>query len=143
MKKYFSLLLILVLSGLGCESMDSQTKTGAGIGAVTGAVLGGVIGHNDDEHGVEGALIGGAAGAVAGGLIGNAMGDKTTSTTTSNSYLTVEQIIAMSKNGSPDDLIIAEIKRTKSKYELTSSTITYMKNNSVSDGVIDYMMSTR
>jgi uncharacterized protein YcfJ len=142
MKNYLSLLFVVVLTAAGCQSMDSQTKTGAGIGALTGAVLGGVVGHNDDEHGVEGALIGGAAGAVAGGLIGNSMGDKTT-TTTSNSYLTVEQIIAMSKNGSPDDLIIAEIKRTRSKYELTSSTITYLKNNNVSDGVIDYMMKTR
>ncbi len=140
MKQFLVLLSIVVLTSAGCQSMSSETKTGAGIGALTGAVLGGVIGHNDDEHGVEGALIGGAAGAVAGGLIGNAVGDDGSSY---NSYLSVDQIIAMSKNGSPDDLIISEIKRTKSTYKLTASTITYLKNNNVSDAVIDFMLQTQ
>lgn len=142
MKKTLALLFVLVLASVGCESMSSETKTGAGIGALSGAVLGGVIGHNDDEHGVEGALIGGAAGAVAGGLIGNAVGNSKEQAA-NNSYLTVEQIIAMSKNGSPDDLIINEIKRTKSTYDLTSSTISYLKSNNVSDAVIDYMLKTK
>ena len=141
MNKFLILLSIVTLASVGCESMSSETKTGAGIGALSGAVLGGVIGHNDDEHGVEGALIGGAAGAVAGGLIGNAMGGDGSSA--SSSYLTVDQIIAMAKNGSPDHLIISEIKRTKSKYELTASTITYLKDNSVSDVVVDYMLQTK
>lgn len=147
MNKLLILLSIAALVSVGCvgcESMNSETKTGAGIGALTGAVIGGVVGHNDDEHGVEGALIGGAAGAVAGGLIGNAMGgDDSSGSSASTSYLTVEQIIAMAKNGSPDDLIIGEIKRTKSKYDLTAATITYLKNNSVSDAVVDYMLKTK
>ena len=141
MKKVLALMFLLSVVSVGCESMSQETKTGAGLGAVTGAIIGGVVGHQDDEHGVEGALIGGAAGAVAGGLIGNAMGDGKSSSNAQ--YLSIPQIVDLAVKGTPDDIIISEIDRTQSKYTLTSETITYLKDNKVSDKVIDHMMQAK
>ncbi|MEW6102149.1 MAG: hypothetical protein AB1481_07680, partial [Candidatus Omnitrophota bacterium] len=56
--------------------------------------------------------------------------------------LTYTAIVDMAAKGAPDDVIISEIQRTHSVYTLTSEIITYLKQNKVSDKVIDYMMST-
>ena len=49
----------------------------------------------------------------------------------------------MAKKDVPDGVIISEIQRTKSVYNLTSEVITYLKENGVSDRVVDYMLSKR
>lgn len=56
-------------------------------------------------------------------------------------YLPVTSIVNMASQGVPDSVIISEIERTKSIYKLDSDTITYLKQNGVSDSVIDYMLS--
>jgi len=72
MKKFVVLILMVALvSLLGCTT----TQKGAAIGAGTGAVLGGVIGHQSG-HGVGGALIGAGAGGLAGALVGEQMDTK-------------------------------------------------------------------
>ena len=128
MSKYYLVVVLAVALGfMGCESVGEDTAKGAGIGALGGAVLGGVIGHQDDGHGVEGALIGAAAGATAGGLIGHQM-DKADAAAESN-QVSVVKIAEMASSGVPDDVIIGEIKRSDSKYELTSEVIAYLKEN--------------
>lgn len=137
-KGLFSLLLILVLFSTGCASMGEKTKTGAVIGGLVGAAAGGIIGHQDGR-GVGGALIGGAVGAVGGGMIGNQMDKKALAT--NPEHITVIKIAEMAAEGIPDAVIISEIKRTKSVYNLTSEVITYLRENNVGDRVIDYMLS--
>jgi len=139
MKKNLIFVMVMVVAFAGCETMGEGTKKGAGIGALTGAAIGGIVGHQDG-HAWEGALIGGAAGALSGGLIGYQM-DKYQAANNPN-YVTIEKIVDMAKKGMPDDLIISEIDRTHSVYKLTSEIITYLKNNNVSDKVIDYMIQT-
>ena len=79
--KLFSRKLILLnLAGvlmlaLGCSSVNQNTKSKAGMGALLGAAAGGIIGHQSD-HALEGALIGAAAGAAGGALIGQAQDRK-------------------------------------------------------------------
>ena len=137
MKKFLTAMIILpVIAGLGCASMGENTKKGAGIGALTGAAIGGIVGHQSG-HGWQGALIGGAAGAAGGGLIGKQM-DKGAQ----ENGLSEVEIVKMAQEGTPDDLIINEINRTKSTYTLTTETINYLKTNNVSDRVVDYMLST-
>ena len=73
------LLVVLAASFLfsGCatlENLSTETKTGAGIGAVAGGILGAVI---DSNKPWRGAIIGAAAGAVAGGWIGSKVDSKT------------------------------------------------------------------
>ncbi len=72
MKKVIALLLLIgLVSFLGCTT----AQKGAGLGAVTGGGLGAIIGHQSG-HTTEGALIGAGAGAVAGALIGEQVDTK-------------------------------------------------------------------
>lgn len=132
-----SLVLILVLFTVGCASMGEKSKTSAVAGGLLGAVVGGIIGHQSG-HGLEGAAIGGVVGAVSGGLIGNQMDKKALAA--NPNHITVIKIVELATKGIPDGVIISEIQRTKSVYTLTSEVITYLKENGVSDRVVDYML---
>lgn len=136
------LFLVLILALAGCESMGAKAKTGALAGGLIGAGTGGIIGHQTGSGG-EGALIGAAIGAVTGGLIGNALdqADKTALASNPN-HLTIMSIVDMASKGVPDDVIISEIQRTNSTYNLTAEIIDYLKKNKVGDKVINYMLST-
>lgn len=65
--------MLLIVSLIGCaqtkEVAKTKTAKGAAIGAASGAVVGGVIGHQSG-HTAAGAVIGGVAGGVIGGAIG-------------------------------------------------------------------------
>ena len=135
-----SLFLILVLFIAGCASMGEKAKTGAVAGGLIGAVAGGIIGHQSG-HGLEGAAIGGAVGALSGSVIGNRMDKKALAV--NPDHITVIRIVEMAIKDVPDGVIISEIQRTKSVYNLTSEVITYLKENGVSDRVVDYMLSKR
>lgn len=139
MRKFAAVLCIACFLAAGCETMD-KTEKGAAIGGLVGATAGGIVGHQQDK-GWQGALIGGAAGALAGGAIGHQM-DKRQQAVNPN-HLTLVQIVDMAKSGAPDDVIISEIVRTKSKYELTSEMIDYLKNNGVGSKVVDYILSQK
>ena len=138
----FLLVLSLIFTGIGCQSMGEKTKTGALIGGIVGAGAGGIIGHQSG-HDIAGIAIGAVAGAIGGGLIGNQI-DKADQKAkeTNPSYLGIAQIIDMVSKGVSDDVIIDEIKKTNSVYNLTSETIAYLKENKVSDKVIDAMLAT-
>lgn len=137
---YSSLIALLALSG--CASMsdngmlDSDTKKAAAIGAVTGAAIGGIAGHQGG-HGWEGAAIGAAAGGLGGAAVGHQM-DKTKQDAAN--YIPVTKIVEMTKGGVPSSLIISEIQRTGSKYDMTMDTIDYLKTNGVAKEVMDYML---
>lgn len=133
------LVFAIVILSAGCETSGPKTTGGAVGGGLLGAAVGGIIGHQSG-HGLEGAAIGAATGAVAGGLIGNQM-DKKAMAVNPN-HVPITKIAEMASQGLPDAVIIDEIQRTKSKYDLNSELITYLKQNKVSDRVIDYMMST-
>ncbi len=132
--------MLLILAG--CESMGPKATTGAVAGGAIGAVAGGVIGYQSGNA-LAGAGIGAAVGAVAGGLLGNSWDQKDKEALAVNpAYITVPKIAEMASQGTPDSVIIGEIQRTHSVYELNSESITYLKNNKVSDKVIDYMLGT-
>ena len=72
MKKYLAIILLVgLVSLLGCTT----TQKGAAVGAGAGAVLGGIIGHQSG-HGVGGAAIGAAAGGLTGAIVGEQMDTK-------------------------------------------------------------------
>jgi hypothetical protein len=56
--------------------------------------------------------------------------------------LSIADIVNMASQGISDDEIINAITRTDSVFHLTSETITYLKENGVSDKVIDFMLAT-
>jgi uncharacterized protein YcfJ len=141
-KVVFAGVLIMGLITAGCQSMGPKSTTGAVTGGLIGAGAGGIIGHQMG-HGIGGAAIGAAVGAISGGLIGNQL-DKADQMGRANNpqYLTLISIAEMGKQGVPDDVIISEIQRTRSQYHLTSEVIQYLKENKVSDKVIDYMLTS-
>ncbi|MBL7197879.1 MAG: glycine zipper 2TM domain-containing protein [Candidatus Omnitrophica bacterium] len=141
-KIIFLVFLSFVLVIIGCETMGEKTKGGALVGGIIGAGAGGIIGHQSG-HGGEGAAIGAAVGAISGGLIGNQL-DKADqkALATNPNHLGILQIVDMASKSVPDDVIIDEIRRTKSVYNLTSEVISYLKENGVGDKVIDEMLST-
>ncbi|MFA5096377.1 MAG: glycine zipper domain-containing protein [Candidatus Omnitrophota bacterium] len=126
----------------GCESLGPKTKTGAVAGGLIGATAGGIIGYQADAPFV-GAAIGAATGAVAGGLIGSAMDESDKKAAEINpNHIPVPKIAEMGSQNTPDSVIIGEIQRTHSVYNLNSETIAYLKQNKVSDKVIDHMLNT-
>jgi len=141
-KMLLVLFLAVALVIAGCESMGPKTKTGAVAGGLIGATAGGIIGHQSG-HGLEGAGIGAAVGAISGALIGNAMDQHDKAAVAVNpNHIPLTKIAEMGQQRTPDAVIIAEIDRTYSVYKLNSEIITYLKQNKVSDKVIDYMMAT-
>lgn len=141
-KMLVSIAAVLLLVAAGCETMGPKTKTGAVAGGLLGAAAGGIIGHQSG-HGLEGAGIGAAIGALSGGLVGSSMDDLDKRAKAANpDHLAITAIVDMAVKGVPDDVIISEIERTHSVYTLTSEVITYLKQNKVSDKVVDFMLAT-
>jgi len=134
---------VLALSLFGCES---KAGTGALVGAGAGALTGGLIG------GGGGAAIGAGAGAVGGAIVGAALDSSdrrrldrespdTVNRIDQNRQLTLKDIKAMSRAGLKDDVIISMIRKTGSRYNLTTAQVIDLKNAGVSQRVIDYMIN--
>ncbi|MFZ2357410.1 MAG: glycine zipper domain-containing protein, partial [Candidatus Omnitrophota bacterium] len=96
-----------------------------------------------------GAGIGAAVGAVSGGLIGSQIEKKPQAETTpqqaaqtvTTEQMSVLQIIELTQQGTPDDIIIDKIKKTNSKFNLSAEDINYLQKQRISQKVIDAMMA--
>ncbi len=141
---------LLILGSLTCILCSCETKTGTGAlaGAGVGALAGGLIGGN-----ATGALIGAGVGALAGGLVGAALDEQdrkimqqnapqTLQKIDSKQQLTIPDVVAMTKNGLSEEVIINQIKHTESIFHLTSDEIIELKNSGVSEKVIQCMINT-
>ncbi len=142
MPKRLIVYTIFILSLAGCETAGPNTETGAVAGGLLGATAGGIVGYQTG-HPLGGAAIGGALGAVGGGLIGNSIDQRDQAARATNPYyIPLPQVVSMASQHTPDSVIISEIDRTHSVYHLNSEMITYLRQNNVSDRVIDYMLET-
>lgn len=142
MRKLMLVFVSMAFILAGCESMGPKTGTGTVAGGLIGATAGGIIGHQSG-HGLEGAGIGAVVGALSGGVIGNTMDQRENQAKAVNPYyITLTKVAEMASGGTPDVVILDEIQRTHSVYHLTSEAITYLKQNKVSDNVVNYMMNT-
>jgi uncharacterized protein YcfJ len=137
-----ALFLAVALASLGCQSNKTRVGEGALIGGLLGATAGGIIGHQSG-HGGEGAAIGAAAGALGGAMVGSQIekpGQTTSSSqTASANQMTTQQIVDLSKQGVNEAVIIDRIRMTNSKFTLTASDIDYLKQEGVSQNVINAM----
>jgi outer membrane lipoprotein SlyB len=138
----------------GCQNPDgTQNNTGSGaliggaLGAITGAAIGG------PRNGGAGALIGAAAGAIGGGLIGNSMDQEQNARLRAEApqtYVRVQQnqplavadvkALALAKVG--DDVIINQIRASRTVYHLSAADIIDLRNSGVSENVINFMINT-
>ena len=138
----------------GCQNPDgTQNNTGSGalIGGALGALTGVAIGGH--SHGGQDALIGAAAGALAGGLIGNSMDREQEARLKSQApqtYVKVDQgqplsladVKALAKAGISEDVIVSQIKSSRTVFHLSAADIIELRDAGVTDKVVNYMINT-
>ena len=145
----------MALAFTGCETpygTPDRTGTGAlaggGIGAASGAIIGAAAGNP-----AAGAAIGGAAGLITGGLIGHSMDmdeQARLRAQAPQTYVRIEQgqplsvadVKALAQARLSDDVIISQIRNSRTVYHLSASDIIDLKNSGVSEPVIAYMINT-
>lgn len=145
MKKSFIVFscVVLAFSLLGCASSKTRAVEGAAVGGGLGALAGGIIGHQSG-HGAEGAGIGLAAGALTGVLVGSQI-DKpqaqaSTAAAPSSGQMSVQGVVDLVKQGLSDDAVAAQIRATGSLFNLSDAQISNLKQQGVSQKVIDAML---
>ena len=136
------LCLSLIALTVGCESNKSRVAEGAVIGGLLGGAAGGIIGHQSG-HGGEGAGIGVAAGVLTGALVGSQIEkkhpDSSTAPGANPNQMFLQQVVDLSKQGVNEDVIVDKIRLTNSKFTLTAADIDYLKQQGVSQKVINVM----
>lgn len=154
MKRSASMLVVVGVLGIsltGCmtpQGRPDYTASGALAGGATGAIVGSL-----SRHPRSGALVGGAMGAMIGGLIGHGMDQEQQARLRAQSPQTLQRVEqgqpllatdveALAKAGISDDLIISQIRNSRTIYHLTTEDIIALKKAGVSDKVIDFMINT-
>jgi uncharacterized protein YcfJ len=137
--------LCFIVFSFGCQNTKTRAVEGGVIGGVLGAAAGGIIGHQM-HRGAEGAGIGAAAGALTGALIGGQIekpGQAAQNTGQSQAVnpnqLTIQQVVELAKQGVDENVIIDKIRLSNSQFNLTAADISYLKEQGVSQRVIDAM----
>lgn len=138
-----SCIFVISLSA-GCQNTKTNAVEGAVIGGVVGAGAGGIIGHQS-HHGGEGAGIGLAVGALTGAIIGSQIekpgqaNQPAAGQTVNPNQMTTQQIIDLTKQGANEDVIIDKIRLSNSKFTLGLEDINNLKQQGVSQKVINAM----
>jgi hypothetical protein len=140
---------------VGCytpEGRPDRTASGALAGGALGAGTGAIIGGATGDAGA-GAAIGGALGALTGGIIGHSIDQSQRESLERQSPQTlhrVEQgqplgladVKALARAGVSDEVIISQIRNSRTAYRLTTAEIIELKDSGVSERVIDFMINT-
>ena len=153
MKRYGYLLMVAVLgiSTSGCTSPSGRPDYTAS-GALAGGATGAIIGSTARQPGPA-PLVGAAVGAVVGGLIGHGMDQEqeaqlraqapqTLQRLEQSQPLTVMDVKSLVKAGVSDDLVISQIRNSRTVYHLNTADIVDLKNSGVSEKIIDFMINT-
>jgi hypothetical protein len=155
MRRHVSIgVMVIALLLAGCETPEGRpdrTATGALTGAAIGASSGAIIGGR--HHAGEGALIGGAIGAVTGGVIGQGMDQSARERVEWESPQSLQHfdrgqplgladIKALVKAGMSDEVIMSQIRNSRTVYRLSTVEIIDLKDSGVSERVIDFMINT-
>jgi hypothetical protein len=143
------LIALLMIVSSGCSTMSHTDKgvlTGGALGGIGGALVGSAVGRPG-----AGAAIGAGLGAVAGGVTGSAVDRaearadradaRAAATAAANQRppLALHEIVAMTRNGVSDTIIINEIRQSGSTYRLTPDDIIWLKQQGVGDAVVAEM----
>ena len=157
--KHLNECLVIVAAGLllvGCQTPYGQpdrTASGALLGGMIGAGTGALIGNYSGHRTAGGAAIGGVLGALTGGIIGNAMDQQQREVLARRNPTTLQRveqgqplgladIKALAKAGVSDEVIISQIRASRTAYHLTTAEIIDLKDSGVSQKVIDFMINT-
>jgi hypothetical protein len=147
--------MVATVVGIACAGCytpygrPDYTASGALAGGATGAIIGSMA-----RAPGAGAVVGGAVGAVVGGLIGHGMDQaqearvraqapRTLQRLEQGQPLTAADVQALAQAGISDELIISQIRNSRTVYYLTTADILALKHAGVSERVIDFMINTR
>lgn len=145
---YTLIIAILSVSAAGCRSPYFQDQL-ALLGAGTGALAGAAIGDNSG-HAAGGAVIGGVVGAMAGSAVGAHMDEVEARNQAIfqerlgrriEGQTSFDDVIAMSKAGLSDQVISTHIRKHGVAQVPAANDLIYLKNNGVSDSVINTMQN--
>jgi hypothetical protein len=139
---------ILISGCMSPQGSPDYTASGALAGGATGAVIGSMA-----RNPGPGALVGGAVGALVGGLIGHGMDQaqearvraqapRTMERIEQGQPLTISDVQSLVKAGISDDLIISQIRNSRTVYRLSAADIINLNNSGVGERVIDFMINT-
>lgn len=150
--------IVVMMTACGCETNKTRTAEGAVIGGVIGAAAGSIIGHQSGETG-EGAAIGAAAGILGGSLIGSQIeknpeqpapsapartpASQPAASAFNAQQMSLEQIVALTEEGVHEDVIIDRILMSNSRFSLSAEDKAYLKQQGVSDKVINAMATAQ
>ena len=152
------------VSLLACGVAGCQTKTQTGLlaGGAGGAALGAAIGSAQGNAG-KGALIGGAVGLIGGGLVGGAMDSadekearrireekarenrryaSPAPAPAARSRVTQEDVVAWSREGVSEEVIIDRIERSDVVFRLSVADEESLAERGVTEDVIRAMKAT-
>lgn len=158
MRRFLVPLLVIAALPLSSASAQYRTQRGSVLGGLAGAAAGVAIGEHNDKP-VAGALIGGAVGIVAGAALGNAQDRRAADQRAyqyqqqqqqqQQSYIYQQQqmsrtvsltdVIAMSRSGLSDAVIINHIQANGVRQELQVADVITLHENGVSQQVISAM----
>ena len=159
-------LLVALLGAAGCKELPgSRQQQGAVIGGASGAAVGAIAGG--EKHRLLGALLGGALG-TAGGYVIAAETDKirttnrtaavqanntalskpatvqdvnnsTTADLNHDGFVTLDEVVAMSAAGLPDQEMLRRLQVTSQVFELTDEQKRYLVDHGVSQNIVNQM----
>lgn len=140
---------IALLVTLGCRS-PYYADQGALAGGLGGAGLGAIIGNQLGSTGA-GAVIGAGVGTLAGAAIGSGLDEVEARNRAQIAAqlgrevqagsVQPDEVIAMSRAGVAENLIITHIQHNGIARPLTSNDLIYLKNQGVADNVIQAMQA--
>jgi outer membrane lipoprotein SlyB len=153
MKRYRNYMAVAVigLSITGCMTPQGKPDNTAS-GALGGAAVGAIIGSTARNPGA-GAAVGAAVGALAGGAVGHGIDQaqdaqeaqlkaQAQQQVQNTQPLTIDDVISMSKAKIGDELIISQIRNSRTVYHLKTADIVALKRTGVSERVIDFMINS-
>jgi outer membrane lipoprotein SlyB len=145
-KALSALLFTPALFLTGCATQtETGALAGAGLGGLGGALIGSAV-----HAPVAGAAIGAAAGAVTGAAVGNAEDRKEARQQYATAVAAAAQaqsqgmsdIVQLTRQGTPDNIIINQIRTSPVVYNLAANQIQWLRDNGVSTAVITEMQTT-
>lgn len=135
---------VVVACVAGCHSPYAQDRL-AGAGALVGAGTGAIIGSHGGHAG-EGALIGAALGTAAGAVTGNAIDTAEARNRAAiesrmgypmpTGAVSVNDVIAMTRAGVPDDVIASHIESRGMAHAVTTGDLIRMQSEGVRPSVM-------
>ena len=146
----------VIILAAGCmtpNGQPNQTANGALVGGMIGAGSGALIGNYAGHNTAAGAAIGGAVGLMTGAIVGNAMDQQHREMLAAQNPQTLQRIEqgqplgladikALGKAGVSDEVIISQIRNSRTAYHLSTAEIIELKDAGVSNRVIDFMINT-